>query len=575
MNRTACPLDCYDSCEIIYENGKIRGSYHPVTDGYLCPFLNSYEKYPRIKTPKFNQKEIDLEKAIDTLYEKLQIYKNNLFYKSSGNIGQMQNVTNLLFEKLGFTFTKGSLCDSAGGVGIEMGRNGVNLNMPFSEIKKSEVVIVWGRDISDTNSHLYNIIKDKTLIVIDPIKTKIAKEAELFIQIKPRQDFYLAILLCRFILINQMEDREFIENFTEDFEFFKDLILSFRINRVAKEREIDLLDIIKILEIIENRRVAILVGIGVQKYSIGDQILRVIDSFAGLLGLFNKEGSGVNYLSNSSTGFKNPFSTTKNFETKALANFSKYDLIFIQGANPLSQMPSTTRVLKELKRSKFIVYFGLYQNETSEIANLVIPSCTFLEKEDIRYSYMSEYIYPMPKVKEVEYGISEYDLTKKLSEKFGFNFLKSEKEYIQEMIKDNSFIDEEGYLKSKLYQNYKTQIDLFKKFTFLDDFEDEEEEKGEFYLITSKSKKSLNSQFKRDDFLYVPTNLPLKEGDEVKLSNSYGEATFRIKIDKRLRKDCLLLYSGNRKVNYLTPPKISNRGEMAIYQETKVNLLKS
>jgi len=35
---TACPLDCYDGCSVIYEDGKLKGDpNHPFTKGSLCP----------------------------------------------------------------------------------------------------------------------------------------------------------------------------------------------------------------------------------------------------------------------------------------------------------------------------------------------------------------------------------------------------------------------------------------------------------------------------------------------------------------------------------------------------------
>ncbi len=37
-NRTICPLDCYDACSVLLENGKLKGDPDlPVTQGYLCP----------------------------------------------------------------------------------------------------------------------------------------------------------------------------------------------------------------------------------------------------------------------------------------------------------------------------------------------------------------------------------------------------------------------------------------------------------------------------------------------------------------------------------------------------------
>ena len=53
-------------------------------------------------------------------------------------------------------------------------------------------------------------------------------------------------------------------------------------------------------------------------------------------------------------------------------DFSFYDLVFIQGANPVVSAPNTQRVIDGLKKS-FVVYFGTALNDTCEYADLIIP----------------------------------------------------------------------------------------------------------------------------------------------------------------------------------------------------------
>lgn len=75
-----------------------------------------------------------------------------------------------------------------------------------------------------------------------------------------------------------------------------------------------------------------------------------------------------------------------------------------------------------------------------------------------------------------------------------------------------------------------------------------------------------------DDYLYVPKSLGLEQETRVRLSNAYGSAIYSVMPTDSLRDDCLLLYSGAKNANRLTPPKISQEGECAIYQEMKVTL---
>ena len=50
-------------------------------------------------------------------------------------------------------------------------------------------------------------------------------------------------------------------------------------------------------------------------------------------------------------------------------------------------MPDSSRVCKEFDKVENLIYFGLYENETSKRAKIVIPAKNFFEKEDVRLSY--------------------------------------------------------------------------------------------------------------------------------------------------------------------------------------------
>ncbi len=575
MSKTACPLDCYDACSIVYEN-EIKPDFdHPITKGFLCPFLNKYENYDenRIKKPRFQGKEIDLQEALEILYEKLKEFegKKSILYRGSGNFGKMQEVTNLFFARYGSYLTKGSLCDSAGHAGIVEGR-GANLIVPPSEIEKAETVIVWGRNVSVTNSHLMPFLRKKTLIVIDPVYTDIARMADIYVQIRPRSDFYLALLLSRVAHMEIMEDEEFLENKTENFDDYYDFFRSYKMKDLMKRCGINLNHLGDILYHMKDKKTVILVGVGVQKYPIGASVLRAIDSFAATVGLFGKEGCGVSFLGDSSFGFKNPFEVEAKRVSKPEVDFGKFELSFIQGANPAKQAPNSKRVREGLEKS-LTVYFGLYENETSALSDLIIPAKNFLEKDDIRFSYGHEYISLMPKIKDSDIGISEYELTKYLCEKFGYEKLKSQQEYIKEIL-DSNAIKEGEYYKSKTYEEIPYKKGFYTesgKFIFIDELDDDEEEyfaeemeDDEFFLITAKHKGSLNSQFGEDKYLYMPPLLGYKDGDEVEVATEYGSEVFEVKTTSKLREDTLLLYSSNPKANFLTPAISSDEGDNAV-----------
>lgn len=569
-NDTACPLDCYDACQITYQDQKIKAKKEGYTQGFLCPHLNHYEKFEKILQPRYKGQEISMDAALEKLQEILRanLHTQTLHYKGHGNFGLMQEVCEHFFASLGAILVDGTLCDGAGEAGILEGR-GSNKNMPLSEIAKSDVIIFWGRNPHTTSSHLLPLIKDKKIIVIDPIKTKIAKMANLHIQIKPHTDLYLALLLTRFLHINDLCDEEYLQERASEFEDYYELTQSVRIKAMLDTMGLSLGDIGDILEYVSDKKVAIVCGVGIQKYSDGSDVIRAIDAFGVALGLFGKEGCGVAYLGNSKEGITSPFMTKAKRVSRVNTQFDDYKTVFIQGANPLAQMPNTQRVQNSISRVENIIYFGLYENETSEIAHLVIPAKDFLSKDDIRTSYSHNALIRMNKQRESAYGISEYDLSAYLCRAFDIE-LKSEEEYLKHF---ESFATSNAEVIGRQEIPYKDGFDTDDgEFLFLEEYESASIEDDKYDLISPKSPQSLNSQFKREASVYLHSALGFEEGERVEISSSIGKLRLGVKINNDLRKDSVLIYSGTKGVNNLTSSKHSLEGKSAIYQEEKVNI---
>ncbi|MEA3330577.1 MAG: molybdopterin-dependent oxidoreductase [Campylobacterota bacterium] len=576
MNRvTASPLDCYDACGIVYENSKIKALKDGHTQGFLCPHLNHYEKYEIITKLRYRGSEITLDEALVKLKEILNSYEKNeiLHYRGSGNFALMQMVTDHFFTSFGATLTDGSLCDGAGEAGIIQGR-GSNKNMPISEIAKSDVVIFWGRNPSVTSSHLLPLIKEKTLIVIDPIKTKIAKMADIYIQIKPHRDLLLGMLLSRFLYIQDGCDEEYLEKYASEYEDFYELTQSIRIKATLEDIGVTLGQIGEILEAVVDKKVAIVCGVGIQKYRDGADVMRAIDAFGVMLGLFGKEGCGVAYLGDSKEGIEMPFNTQAKRVSKVDTEFSNFKTVFIQGANPLSQMPNSLRVKESISKVKNIIYFGLYENESSEVADLVIPAKSFLYKNDVRTAYSHNAMMFMGRVADSKNGISEYDLSAYLCREFDIE-LKEEDFYI-EYFKNFAVAKMDGswHVKNRKEISYQDGFDTEDgEFIFLEDFDIELSSSKKLFLITPKSTISLNSQFKREESVYLHSALGFKDDEEVTISSACGSLKLRVRINNEIREDCVLIYSGTKGLNSLTTSKHSFDGKNAIYQENRVEVI--
>ena len=430
MIRSACGLDCYDACCVVFDEGKIKGDKsNPYTNGYLCPLLNRYmPEEKRIKTALIDGKGVSLDDAVKEVAKCLK-EANTMLWKGSGNLGVMQDITNLLMQKIDGTLTEGSLCDGAGAAGIKLGR-GEHRQLSLEQIQKSEVVVIWGKDVSVTNRHLLPFIKDKILITIDPYKSEIAKMSHLHLQVAPRSDVFLAFLLSRFVIMEEMHDKEWLVKNGKDWNEYYDLVRTFRIKALLALVDTNLDALSDMLCLLKDKKSVFLVGTGVQRYSNGVSTLQAIDALAALLGLFGKEGCGVSYMGESRLGFDDPFDVDVDRISKALTPFNKFKTVLVQGGNPCESMPNSARVIDELSRVKNLIYFGLYENKTSNMARIVIPAKNFFEKNDVRLSYATKYVSKMNKLKESDYGISEYAFTQRIFAILNLDGIASEQAYI-------------------------------------------------------------------------------------------------------------------------------------------------
>ena len=590
---TACGLDCYDACRIVASKTtppKLKGdAAHPTGNGALCALLNRYmHEAQRIEKARIGEREVSMEEAMEAVAEAFRD-RSSLLWRGSGNLGVMQGVTNLFMEKIGGTLTSGTLCDGAGNAGILNGR-GVNRTLPPEQIAKAETVVVWGRNLTVTNAHLMPFIEGKTLVVIDPVKTPIAKKADFHMQIEPRMDYYLAIMLSRFVIMEDGQDDAWLEAFAPEIEDFYDYTREHRIKAILEHMGTDLGEMGRMLEYLRNKKTVFLVGAGVQKYTTGSYTLHAIDSLAAVLGLFGKEGCGVHYLGSSRLGFEDPFAVKTPRVPMATTPFSKFDTVLVQGGNPAASMPDSNRVKAELEKAGTLIYFGLYENETSALADIVIPAKHFLEKEDVRLSYGHHYVEKMNRVYESKIGISEYDFTRYLFEAFGFEGLEAESDYIEAWLSQCK--EEEGCYRSPAYDPA-PYADGFgeegeEEFEFIDEYDDDfinpkrftkyrKQSKNKkpderYWLLSPKSSKSLNTQFVRGETVEMHPETGYAEGERVLLTSEHGSAHFTVHLSEDIRPNCVVVTNNTIGVNYLTPAILSDEGESACYQEVKVTV---
>ena len=58
-------------------------------------------------------------------------------------------------------------------------------------------------------------------------------------------------------------------------------------------------------------------------------------------------------------------------------------MMFISGANPVVTWPNTAKVKQALSKLEFLVVMDIFMTATAEMADIVLPACTFLERYNL------------------------------------------------------------------------------------------------------------------------------------------------------------------------------------------------
>ena len=242
--RGACPHDCPDTCAMLVtvEDGRateVRGDpEHPFTRGALCVKVNDYVErvyspdrvlHPlRRVGPKGSGKfeRIGWDAALDEIASRFKAIiaehgpQAILPYSYLGTEGLLNglNVGDAFFNRLGASISERTFCASGAITGYMMTVGPTPGTDPESLIH-SRYIIIWACNVISTNLHLWPIIAEARrrgakLVVIDPMRTRTAEEADWHIPIRPGTDGALALGMINVIISENLTDSDYVEKYT-------------------------------------------------------------------------------------------------------------------------------------------------------------------------------------------------------------------------------------------------------------------------------------------------------------------------------------------------------------------------
>ncbi|PWI56821.1 molybdopterin-dependent oxidoreductase [Sulfoacidibacillus thermotolerans] len=421
--KTACPMDCYDSCSIVAEVDsnetlvRIEGNdRHPITEGRLCgkgyKLLDRYRSDRRILWPmkKVDGKwqRITWEEVLKEIANEVQLAIRTygplsiMHTYDYGSSGILKLATDRFFRMLGgFTDVTGSLCWAAGITAQEYDFGQAQSNDPEDIAQHAKHIVVWGRNVSVTNMHMVKYIRQAkkrgaTLVVINPLKTDLDASADLIIRPKPGTDGILALAVCNELISNGRYDQSFVNQYTVGFDKFKDHVAAYDVTRAMDLCGITKNEVAYLTNIYADGPTSTLLGIGMQRYRNGGNTIRAIDALGAISGNIGMAGGGVNYAQREVADMVDWDHLTQRDKTVPVREFSRVtqareildadppiDVLFISRTNLVAQVPNASLTRQALQKVRVKILLESFMTQTADEVDYILPATTFFEEEDV------------------------------------------------------------------------------------------------------------------------------------------------------------------------------------------------
>ena len=217
-----------------------------------------------------------------------------------GHQGSLNGLTavDAFFNRLGSTVAEKTYCESGSSTAwiMTVGPSG---GLDLNKLAYAKYIIVWGMNMISTNLHAWPFIleaqkKGAKIVVIDPVRTRTAKQADWHVAIKPGTDGALALGMMNVIIAEGLVDYDYVEKYTLGFEELKARAADYPPERVAEITGIPAADIQKLArEYATTQPAAIRQGVAIERSRGGGQAIRAITCLPALVGAWRHVGGGT------------------------------------------------------------------------------------------------------------------------------------------------------------------------------------------------------------------------------------------------------------------------------------------
>lgn len=441
--QTVCPF-CGVGCGMLLscnEHGKVSGisplESHPISGGKLCEkgWSSLYAISPenRITQPLKRIKDkftpISWDEALEEISSSLLSIIDEFGSDATGVISSARatNEDNYAAQKFARAVLGTNnidhcarICHSPTVAGLQQVLGSGAMTNSIKDIFEAEVILVIGADPTENHSVLGGqVMRAKLagakLIVIDPRVTRLAKLADLYLQLTPGSNIALINSMIHVILSNHWHDEEFIAGRCEGFESLEKQVEGITPESVESVTGVDANLIRQAAQYYsQSERAMILYGMGITQFVSGTSSVIALADLALICGHIGKPGTGINplrgqnnvqgacdmgCLPNVYPGYQSvedsivqlrfsdywdcdvastPGLTSLGMTKAALAGHFRAQILF--GEDPVVTDPDQNHVRQAYKSLDLLVVAELTMTETAKLADYVLPAASFAEK---------------------------------------------------------------------------------------------------------------------------------------------------------------------------------------------------
>ncbi len=437
---TYCGVGC--SLEVKVKDEVIKGIQSPVdasvNRGHTClkgRFAFEFYKSPdRLRSPMIKTdgifREVTWDEALSYTASRFSEIRNKYGADSLAGISSARctNEENYLMQKF-FRIVIGTnnidgcarVCHAPTAMGMQWAFGTGAATNSVEDLYKTRCILVIGANPTAahpvTGARIRAVAqKGIPLIVIDPIRTELARFAKYHLQNKPGTNVAVLNMFAYFILKENLVDNEFIETRTEGWNTFREYLLNLNIDKLEDVCGVSRELVRKAAAEYAGADAAMeFHGLGVTEHWQGTKSITLISNIAMMTGNIGREGTGVNPLRGqnnvqgaadmgvqphqgpgylpvtdnqslevfaryygrehpSKPGYRIPemFAASKRGALKAM---------WIMGEDLIQTDPNTCNVKQSLENLEFLVVQELFMTSTAKLADVVFPASSFFEKE--------------------------------------------------------------------------------------------------------------------------------------------------------------------------------------------------